>query len=152
MHIITNPQDINLTQIIPKTELKHFSYKLGIGTRIQKYDLFERELSDLWETKAQINTIYWSEKEDGNFNKSENRNKRIQQIRDKYLKDTKVGKSSYGRLGDYFYKSDEHYRQFLEEVERESLVMSNVNKMEFHSFKEWDKFEVDTEDQGDFYR
>ena len=153
MYIITNPQDINVPQIIPKTELKHFSYKLGIGTQVNKEGILERELSNLWEIKAQINPAYWSQKTDGDFRKSEQRNKRIEQIRDKYLKDTKVSKSSYGKLGDYFYKSPEHYRQFLDEVERERLINSSESKItEFHSFNEWDKFETDAEDQGDFYR
>ena len=153
IHIITNLQNINLPQIIPKTELKHFSYKLGIGTRVHEEDILELELSDLWETKAQINPVYWFEKTDENFEKSEQRNKRIEQIRDKYLKDTKFGKSSYGKLGDYFYKSPEHYRQFLEEVEHERLINSTESKItEFHSFKELDNFEMGTEDQGDFYR
>ena len=153
MHIIPNPQDINLPQIIPKTELKHFRYTLGIGTRVHKEGILERELSNLWENKTQISPVYWSQRTDVDFRKSEQRNKRIEQIRDKYLKDTKVGKTSYGKSGDYFYKSPEHYRQFLDEVKRERLINSTESKItEFHSFKEWDNFEMDTENRGDFYR
>ena len=164
MYIETQLRNINFAQTVPKIELKNFSFKLGVGTRIYKENNYEKELGDIWESKADTNEVYWSQKRDGNhlnedgvfddnFGEVEERNELIAKIRDKYLKQTKVGRSSYEKLGNYFYKSIESYKKFIDEVERECLVKSSVSKKtKFHSFKQWDKFEIDTEDQGDFYR
>jgi hypothetical protein len=70
---------------------------------------------------------FWTEDDDKLIEKEE-RNNKIQKIRECYLSDTKTDKShNYENLGGYGYKSSAHKELFLENVEAAKLTRKYHN-------------------------
>jgi hypothetical protein len=119
------PNIINLTQ-----DLKKHTFDLGlctalnIPTKVSKNSSFDyqEQLANICEENAKQNPVLWSKKDDKLTRKNDIRNDTIENIRDKFLKDTKDRKHYYENKGNYSYKSLEHYKQFLEVVEAVGLV------------------------------
>lgn len=99
--------------------------------RVQKSDVFwdrkkdgrHIEPAQIWYTRNNEKRIIPArEILDDNYGKNKERNDTIFKIRCKSLRRSKTSRGNYENLGNYYYKSDEAHRQFLEEVEQKGLV------------------------------
>jgi hypothetical protein len=138
---LSDRQKQAIKRLVSKTDGR---YKLET---VRKYvceieNICKKEIIDLWGAKAKEDPVFWCRKRDGrhiepeqifytktnkkiiipareilddDYGKNKERNDTIENIKDKYIR--KSSKHSTEHLGDWVYKNDEAYRNFLKEVE-----------------------------------